>query len=156
VIVVDQLSFQVVDQPFVHPEFIVNGVPLAERLGAPPRHPSGRGTRLNQIPPIVFPLGSEDALSRLLLDAPPDLRDGRNSILVCEACGDIECGVISAVIVRDGGTIVWRDFASQSPDSTDLDRGWYIAFTNVPPMRFDERAYRATLLAMIQSAVDAV
>jgi hypothetical protein len=151
---VDVLSYQIVNEPFVHPEFVVNDVPLAELLGAPPRHPSGRGTRLSQVPPIVFPHGSEDALSRLLRDAPPDLRDGRNSILVCEVCGDIECGVVSAMIQRDGGMIVWRDFASQFPDPSHPDLGWYTAFTNVPPMRFEERAYRATLLTMIQAAVD--
>ena len=59
-----------------------------------------------------------------------------------EMCGDIECGAISAMFERDGGSIVWRDFASQSPDPTDPDRGWYTAFTNVPPMRFEARVSR--------------
>ncbi len=154
-IVVDQLSYQIVNEPFVYPEFVINGVPLAELLAAPPRHTSGRRTRLSQVPPIAFPYGGDDEVARMLLDAPPDLRDGRSSILVCEMCGDIECGVISAVIERDGDAIVWRDFASQSPDPTDPDRGWYTPFTNVLPMRFDQSVYRKTLLTMLRVAADA-
>jgi hypothetical protein len=151
-IVVDRLSYQIVNEPFVYPEFVVNGVPLAELLAAPARDSGGRGTRLSQEPPFVFRYGGDEAVARLLLDAPPDLRDGRNSLLVCELCGDQGCGVISAVIERDGNAIVWRDFVSQSPDPADLDSGWYTPFANVPPMRFEESAYRETLLAMRQAA----
>ena len=150
----DGLSYRILNEPFVHPEFVINDVPLADLLAAPPRDPSGQRHRLDHVPPMAFPYGGEDAVARLLLEAPPDLPDGRQSILVCSFCGDIDCGVTSAIVERDGDVIVWRDYANQSPNTTELDRGWYTPFANVTPMRFSEHNYREVLTAMLQTTGD--
>lgn len=146
----DRLGYRTASEPFAHSEFVVNDVPLAELLAAPPRDPSGRRIRLDFVPPSSFPYGGEESVARLLLEAPADLPDGRQTILVCPLCGDIGCGVISADVDRDGDVIVWRNFASQSP-TNDPVAGWYTPIANVEPMRFEERAYRLALLEMLRT-----
>ncbi|MDP9375564.1 MAG: hypothetical protein M3Q65_24580 [Chloroflexota bacterium] len=64
----------------------------------------------------------QDAAARLLTDLPPDLLNGRRSILVCPECGDAGCGVVSAVVEREGNVIVWRDFGYENDyDDDSLD-----------------------------------
>ncbi len=42
------------------------------------------------------------------------LADDRIELYVCEECGDIGCGAITAKIIDRGDRIVWAEFANQS------------------------------------------
>ncbi|HYX71809.1 MAG TPA: hypothetical protein VE732_03495, partial [Nitrososphaera sp.] len=77
--------------------------------------------RLGAIPDCVSPLGwsaseqhKREQFLRFLLEEPPDLPNGRNSILVCRLCGDLACGAYSAVFIREGDLIYWNDFGYES------------------------------------------
>ncbi|HEV2800905.1 MAG TPA: hypothetical protein VGW12_10435 [Pyrinomonadaceae bacterium] len=77
--------------------------------------------RLGAIPDCVSPLGwsaseqhERGQFRRFLLEEPPDLPNGRNSILVCHLCGDLACGAYSAIFIREGGLIRWNDFGYES------------------------------------------
>lgn len=101
-------------------DIVIDSKPLAHyftgRLGA---HPSE-----------ISPLGWADAdhgyrvepVKRLLLEVPPDLPDGRTSVLVCEMCGHIDCGAYGVQIRRDGVYVHWEDW-------DDLGIGW----PEIPP-----------------------
>ena len=77
--------------------------------------------RLGALPDNVSPLGWSateqhkcEQFRRFLLEEPPDLPHGRNSILVCRLCGDLACGAYSAVFTREGDFIRWSDFGYES------------------------------------------
>jgi hypothetical protein len=65
------------------------------------------GPEFHEIPPLGWlPVSADDdAASRLILEAPPDLGE-RTSIFVCASCGVLDCGAVSVVIERDGDDIV--------------------------------------------------
>lgn len=47
--------------------------------------------------------------------------DGRAAILVCNLCGDLECGALSARITRHDTTVAWTDFGWQIPREDGYD-----------------------------------
>ena len=51
---------------------------------------------------------------RLLLRQPPLLPSGRQELLVCPECADLGCGCISAMVQREDGNYVWRDFGYEN------------------------------------------
>lgn len=111
-------------------DFVVDGRSLYERHGA------------DFVAPLGWLAPDEDrrAADRLLRKAPPDV-DDRVALYVCPECGDLDCGVISARIERDGDAIVWRDLAFSSAGE---DGGWRhdtAGFADWPELRFEARAY---------------
>lgn len=44
-----------------------------------------------------------------------DFPDGRAAVLVCQECGDLECGALSVSITREAATVRWSDFGWQVP-----------------------------------------
>ncbi len=93
---------------------------------------------------LISPIGwdsdhvSKRALARFLRNEKPDLANERNSIYVCPECGDLDCGAISAVIVREGDRIIWRDFGYQSGYDGDVD---FDDLENVGPYTFKAAEY---------------
>lgn len=47
--------------------------------------------------------------------------DGRAAVLVCEVCGDLECGALSVRVTRGADTVRWSDFGWQVPRSDGFD-----------------------------------
>lgn len=98
------------DVPYL--DILVDGKPLATyfagRLGSPPGEvsPLGWSSALEEY--------KQDQFRRFLVEAPSDLPNGRNSILVCQVCGDLACGAYSAVFRRKGDVIQWSEFAYES------------------------------------------
>jgi len=41
--------------------------------------------------------------------------DGRAAVLVCQECGDLECGALSVDVSRDATTVRWSHFGWQVP-----------------------------------------
>ncbi|GHG47452.1 oxidoreductase [Streptomyces griseocarneus] len=122
-------------------DFVVDGRPLLALLAA-----AG----------AVSPLASDVAPSpltphaRALLpqDGPcadPPLESGRYVLYACPECARLECGVVTAVVEREGADVVWRDFAWQTGESTDPARDGY---PGVGPFRFRADEYRAALAAL--------
>jgi len=68
------------------------------------------------ISPLGWQSDSENrkAVDRFLRRTESDFPGNRMSIFICPECGDLGCGAVSAVIEREGGNIVWRDFGYQN------------------------------------------
>ena len=81
-------------------------------------------------------------VGRLLLNGKADLPNDRRSFFVCSECGDLGCGVITAVVERQGGIITWRAFGYENSyeDKIVLD-----SYSAVGPFTFDATAYEHTL-----------
>jgi hypothetical protein len=63
------------------------------------------------------------SVNRVLLKEGADFPDNRRSLFICSECGDIGCGAITARIVREGDTILWKDlgFENNNQEHVDLD-----------------------------------
>jgi hypothetical protein len=46
-------------------------------------------------------------ISRLVLMSKPDFSNGKNSIYICPACADLECGAVSLFIEKTKDIITW-------------------------------------------------
>lgn len=97
------------DIPYL--DIVVDEQPLATyfagRLGAVPDCVSSPGWPSTE-------QHKREQFRRFLMEGPPDLPGGRNSILVCHLCGDLACGAYSAVFKREGNLIRWSDFGFES------------------------------------------
>ena len=100
-------------------EFVIDGRPLLEHC----EHSAGETFDL------VSPFGwtppdyQKVVAQRLLLRQPPLLPSGRRELLVCPECADLGCGCISAVVQREDGYYIWRDFGYENdydPNSLSL------------------------------------
>jgi hypothetical protein len=54
--------------------------------------------------------------------------------LVCPECGDIGCGAIAVRVTRDGGNVVWSDFARENGSEESSPIG-------CEPIHFDASQY---------------
>lgn len=54
-------------------------------------------------------------LESLRLEGAGDFPDGRAAVLVCQECGDLECGALSVDVTRESTTVRWSDFGWQVP-----------------------------------------
>jgi len=50
----------------------------------------------------------------LQLRIPSELISGRYSLYVCNECGDIGCGAITAKITKEKDAIIWSDFGYEN------------------------------------------
>jgi hypothetical protein len=92
-------------------DFIVSGQPLREYLGIK--------SKSSVTPFGFFPNIAEQkrALKEFRLQQKTKLLGDRIELYICEYCGDILCGSITAKIIDKGDKIIWKQFAYQSdPD----------------------------------------
>lgn len=61
------------------------------------------------------------SLKSLRLQGGGEFPDGRAAILVCEVCGDLECGALSVRVTRSTDTVCWSDFGWQVPRTAGFD-----------------------------------
>ncbi|WP_086860916.1 oxidoreductase [Streptomyces milbemycinicus] len=111
-------------------DFIVDGRPLLSRLAD-----------LDAVSPLAADLGPTIFTAQvrgLLLETEAPLPAGRRVLYGCPECVGLECGVVTAVIERDGPDVVWRDFAWQTDDTPDI-------YPDLGPYRFHGGQYRAEL-----------
>jgi len=92
---------------------------------------------------LDFAEEARKAIQRLPLKDKADLPNERRSFFVCPECGDLGCGAATAIVVKEGDTVSWRNFGHQNnyedavlPDS----------YKNVGPLTFDAAQYERTLL----------
>ena len=69
-------------------------------------------------------------------------------MFICSECGDIGCGAVNALVVRDGQAIVWKDFGYENDyeEKVLLDD-----YKQVGPYTFDLEEYESTLFEAIES-----
>ncbi len=120
-------------------DFVINGQSLYEKFGG-----------------LISPLGwgpveeNRSAVARFLCEAEPDFPDNRTSVYICQVCGGLDCGAVSAVIERVQDRIVWRDFGYENTyeDEVNLDD-----YQGLGPYIFDALEY-AEILGSALSAYD--
>ena len=89
-------------------DFIVSGQPLREYLGI---------KNLSSVTPFGFFPSEEEqkrALKEFRLQQKTQLAGNRIELYICECCGDIVCGAITAKIIDRDDKIIWAHFANQS------------------------------------------
>jgi hypothetical protein len=87
-------------------------------------------------------------VSRLLLDSPSELTDGRHLLYGCPECGDLGCGGVTAEITIDSTGVTWQDFGWQTNYDPEVDRDWFGEFG---PYRFELPEYRAALQQVVSN-----
>jgi hypothetical protein len=93
----------------------------------------------------------ESRVRQLLLDHPAELPENRRPLFECPECGDVGCGVVSAVVELADNTVVWRDFGWETDyDVPGNDRVYRQGFDRVGPFVFDAGLYRAKLRAAME------
>ena len=123
-------------------DWTVNGVLLRSMLGW--ARPPLMTTCLRSgwvLEPVLASLAS------LTVASSGEFPDGRAAILVCEQCGDLECGALSARIDIGDGVVHWADFGWQVPSEDGFD--WIETRLQ---LAFAEREYQA-LLAGVRNRV---
>jgi hypothetical protein len=106
----------------------------------------------------ILPKFYDGIISRLQLEAEPELEEGRQALYVCPVCGDIGCNAVTVVITRQGNRIVWSDFAyyhivSWRNAHPGLVRPYdlYENLEDVGPFVFDAAAYAKVLRAGLKT-----
>ncbi|MFD8915795.1 oxidoreductase [Streptomyces sp. NPDC059575] len=119
-------------------DFVVDGKPLLFRF-----------PDLDAVTPLASDVPPEVLAAQvrgLLLEGEPPLPGGRFVVYGCPECADLACGALTAVVERDGGDVVWRDFAWQDGERAEPERDGY---GGTGPFRFRGPAYRAALTALL-------
>ena len=122
-------------------DFIVNGQSLLESVG----------TSLDLVSVLCSEYALDESIrsvNRLLLTEGADFPNNRRSLFICSECGDIECGAITAVVVREGAAIIWRDFGYENNYEENVEFGDRKA---IGPFMFDVASYESLLLQAIDS-----
>ena len=89
-------------------DYIVSGQPVREYLGI---------KNNSRVTPFGFFQNIEEqrkSLREFRLQQKTQLSGNRIELYICECCGDIGCGSITAKIIDSGDKIIWTHFASQS------------------------------------------
>jgi len=115
-------------------DFVINGESLWETVGKP--------GDIVSILCFDYAVESKKAVDRLLLTERADLPNNRRSLFVCSECGDLGCGAITVVVVKERDTITWKDLGYESnyEDSVSL-----ADFKSVGPFTFNSAEYERTL-----------
>jgi len=120
-------------------DFVIDGESLWEKVGKP----------LDAVSVICFEFFREetiDAVNRLLLTEKAIIPRERRALFICSECGDIGCGAVTAFIVRDGQSVVWRDFGYENDYEEEMRLDKY---KQVGPYIFDWKEYESALLQAI-------
>ena len=111
-------------------DFVIDGESLYEEVGGGNISPLG----------WFSPKENLKVINRLLLKEESELTDNRYPLYVCAECGDLGCGVITAVIEREGDKIIWKDFGYQNNYEKEIHS---VGFSGM--FVFDELQYQTAL-----------
>lgn len=116
-------------------DWTVTGVPLRSLLGW--AQPTVLTTVVRSGWDLDAVLASLDTFTRA---GAGEFPDGRVGVLVCEQCGDLECGALSAEVQIADGVVRWKDFGWQVPSEEGFDAGDLSL-----EFEFDEIDYRSLM-----------
>ena len=110
-------------------DFIVSGESLRSYLGLK--------NNLTVTPFGFFPSKEEEKrnLQEFRLQQKTQLEGNRIELYICEDCGDIGCGAVTAKIIDRGDKIIWTEFANQSTPEEIHSQ------INVEEIEFDRQDY---------------
>lgn len=120
-------------------DFVVNGTSLWERVGK--RH--------DMVTVLCREFAIDEtrkAVHRLLLKEKADFPDDRRSLFICSECGDLGCGAISLIVMKEGNSIIWKAFGYENTYERDVK---LIDYAEVGPFAFDAVPYELLLLEAI-------
>ena len=106
---------------------------------------------------FISPLGWQNdgenrkAVDRFLRRAESDFPGNRTSIFICPECGDLGCGAVSAVIEREGGDIIWRDFGYQNNYDDAVHRE---DLEDLGPFTFNATEYYTEFIKALETEVE--
>ncbi|HEY1016496.1 MAG TPA: hypothetical protein VGE07_27545 [Herpetosiphonaceae bacterium] len=101
-------------------------------------------------PRVGGPAVAHHAAAELLRKTPGTLAAGRRPLYVCNDCGHVGCGAITAVVERVGGVIIWRAFGFEANhDPGSLPERW---FPQVPAFQFAVQPYYALFAPYLRGA----
>jgi len=124
-------------------DFVVNGQSLLESVGKPDLVTVFCGE-------YAFD-ESIKAVNRLLLREKADLPDDRRSFFICGECGDLGCGAITALVVKQDDSIVWKDFGFENSYEKTVELSNY---EGVGLFMFDIAFYENELIQAIDKLED--
>ena len=122
-------------------DFVINGQSLWEKIGKPK----------DMVSVICYEYIRQEttkAANRMLLNEDAVIPAGRRSLFICSECGDIGCGAVTALVVRDGHLVVWKDFGYENDYEENISREDY---KQIGPYMFDWTAYERAFLRAIDS-----
>jgi hypothetical protein len=122
-------------------DFVIDGESLWEKVGRP------RDT----VSIICFEYPREEivkALNRLLLTERAVIPSDRRSLFICSECGDIGCGAVTASVIREGQSVVWKEFGFENNYEANIRLDNY---KHIGPFTFNWKEYESTLLAAIDN-----
>ena len=121
-------------------DFLVNGNSLWER--------SGKHHDMVSVFCREFAMEqTRRAVGRLLLNEEADFPDDRRALLICSECGDLGCGAISILVVKDRDCVVWKAFGYENTYDNHVKLSDY---ADVGPFAFDAAAYQALLSGAVK------
>ena len=116
-------------------DFVVDGRSLRDSLP-----PSGT------ISPLGWGFIEPMHIGQLLMREPPESPTGRVPLYVCDACGDLGCGAVTARIKETTDAIVWSDFAWEVDYEAELgEDGIGRRYEGIGPFEFRKAAYWSVL-----------
>ncbi|MEU6372964.1 oxidoreductase [Streptomyces sp. NPDC046909] len=124
-------------------DFIVDGRPLLFQLS----DLDAVSPLASDVPPAIFTA----QVRSLLLETDAPLPGGRFVIYGCPECEDLACGAVTAVIEKEHGDFIWRDFAWQTDEYADLELNGY---HGIGPFRFRGPEYRTALDSLLTETPD--
>jgi hypothetical protein len=92
--------------------------------------------------PDYAPNETKKAVDRLLLTEKADLPNNRRSLFVCSECGDLGCGAITVVVVKEHDTFTWMDLGYENTYENAVSLASY---KSVGPFTFSAAEYEHTL-----------
>jgi hypothetical protein len=120
-------------------DFAVNGHSLWEMVGR-------SRDMVSVLCQEYAPDESSRAANRLLLTERGDFPNDRRSLFICSECGDLGCGAITALVVRERGAIAWKDFGFENTYEKNVVLNEY---KGIGPFVFDAVSYEGVLLQAI-------
>lgn len=152
----NRIELRVLSSKYVddHPVILVDGTPLDLLLKAGSAHPTkGVWSGYEGLVPAIFALADDSERSGTSAAA-VDFTSGRRLVpwLVCPDCCDLNCTVIMADTVVDGGRIEWRGLgrltAERALAASFEDVDW---LPNIAPLRFERHAYISAVESLTRS-----
>ena len=122
-------------------DFVVDGESLWEKVGKP----------RDKVSVICFDYSREEtvqAVNRLLLIEKAVIPGDRRPLFICSECGDIGCGAVTAFLIRDGESIVWKDFGFENNYEENIRLEEY---KHIGPYTFNWKQYESVFLQAVDN-----
>lgn len=126
-------------------DFVINGQSLWEKVGKP----------RDLVSVICYEYALEETIkaANRLLQAEKAVIPAKQdvSLFICSECGDFGCGAVTAMVVREGHSIIWKDFGFENDYEHNILTDDY---KQIGPYAFDFADYETALLQAIDSLKD--